>query len=162
MSIKLRLERPEEMTLAFRIPKWSKKTVMSLNGENITAAPGWKSIGRLWHDGDTVRLDLDMNVYLIQPPDPQTRGRYAALRRGAIVLAADARLGFDEKKALCIPADADGRVKAREAECPEIPDCDLCVEVETADGDMRLIDYSSAGKTYDDSSRFAAWLPVKS
>ena len=162
VSIKLRLERPEEMTLAFRIPKWSKKTVMSLNGENITAAPGWKSIRRLWQDGDTVRLDLDMSVYLIQPPDPQARGRYAALRRGAIVLAADARLGFDEKKTLRIPADADGRVKAREAECPEIPDCDLCVEVETADGDMRLIDYSSAGKTYDDSSRFAAWLPVKS
>ena len=53
-------------------------------------------------------------------------------------------------------------VKAREAECPEIPDCNLCIEVETADGPVRLIDYSSAGKTYDDSSRFAAWLPIKS
>ncbi|MDD7594557.1 MAG: glycoside hydrolase family 127 protein, partial [Clostridiales bacterium] len=162
VSIKIRLDRPEEMTLAFRIPKWSKRTVMSLNGEYISAVPGWKSIGRLWHDGDTVRLDLDMSVYLIQPPDTQARGRYVALRRGAIVLAADARLGFDEKKTLRIPADVDGRVKARKAECPEIPDCNLCVEIETADGPVRLIDYSSAGKTYDDSSRFAAWLPIGS
>ncbi len=160
VSVKLRLERPEEMALTLRIPQWSRCTVMCLNGEEIPTEPGWHSISRLWRDGDTVSLELDECVYLIQPPDESARGRYAAFRKGCILLAADARLGFDGTP-IQVSDDVHGRVAAYSVECPEIPDSNCCFDIPTSDGSVRLIDYASAGKTYDETSRFAVWLPVR-
>ena len=43
--------------------------------------------------------------------------------------------------------------------CPEIRDAHLCLETVLTDGTkVRLVDYASAGKTWTDESRCAAWL----
>ena len=82
------------------------------------------------------------------------------------MLAADARLGVSPDVPLKISdtqlADSDslvGAVVCRPDEVTEIPDCRICVKIPCADGTFRrLIDYSSAGKTYDERSAMAAWL----
>ena len=60
---------------------------------------------------------------------------------------------------LDVVCDEKGHVAASLATCPEIPEARICVSVPLADGStVRLIDYASAGKTYDETSKCAAWL----
>ena len=158
VRICVRLNAPERMTLSVRVPAWSRQTSVTVNGSAVAAAPGYLEINRLWQDNDTISLELDTATYAVLPPDPEARGKYIALRRGCIVLAADARLGFDPDRAEVFPVDPDGRVRTVPADHAEIPDLNICVSAETADGSIRLIDYASAGKTYDAGSLFAAWI----
>ena len=53
-------------------------------------------------------------------------------------------------------------VDAEKVYCPEIKEAHICFEVPLQSGEkVRLIDYASAGKTWDEKSRCAAWLRVK-
>ena len=58
------VERPEKLTLAIRLPQWSRKTVITLNGEIVSYKinNGYALIERTFADGDEVVLELDMSV----------------------------------------------------------------------------------------------------
>lgn len=60
----VRPEREAEFTLHLRVPAWSEKTTILVNGERAPeAAPGaYYPIRRSWKPGDTVELRLDMKV----------------------------------------------------------------------------------------------------
>ena len=78
-----------------------------------------------------------------------------------IVLAADKRV-TDPDAVLDIACDKNGNVADAFAYCDEIPEHKLCREVSLTDGStVRLIDYASAGKTWQEDSRMAAWLRRK-
>ena len=85
---------------------------------------------------------------------------FTAFCRGPLVLARDARLGQDIDTYLQPVLDEDGCAE-------EIPtqaefDHQLALELKQKDGSaVRVIDYASAGKTWGEESRMAAWLPVK-
>jgi len=171
------LSSDEEFTLMLRVPKWSTETHIAVNGEKISASVGYTSIRRIWKNGDSVELIFDMRAR-IQRPIPnltdtvKTHGkleevhespeaRYQiAMERGPLVLARDARLGGDVCEAVDIDYDKDGYVKLAPSDSA---DFDKMIEfaVPTKDGgSFKVIDYASAGKTWDERSKYGCWLPT--
>jgi len=80
-------ETPEAMwTLALRVPIWCRSATVSEPGGAFTAGPGTAEIARVWRPGDTVVLELDLPIEVIEP-DPRVdavRG-CVAVTRGPIV-----------------------------------------------------------------------------
>jgi len=74
------------------------------------------------------------------------------------VLAVDARLANPDVPHP-IRCDAQGYAESVLVPCPEIPDCIECVELTEDNGTkIRMVDYSSAGKTWTEESKCAAWI----
>ena len=79
---------PEEFTLFVRIPSWSKKNNVKVNGKEISdvAAGKYLPLRRQWRAGDTVELSFDMTPQVVHanPAVADDRGRIA-LQRGPVV-----------------------------------------------------------------------------
>jgi DUF1680 family protein len=80
-------------TLTLRVPAWSPRTRVAVNGEDVSGQPedGWLRITRDWHPGDEVTMDLDMEVRVVtaDPRVDATRGA-VALERGPLVYCLEA------------------------------------------------------------------------
>lgn len=169
--------------LALRIPAWSQHTDLALNGLPISVTEGYTVIERQWHTGDVIELNLDMRTSVIRPvpygsqilvnkpcwkanyisatydvEHPDARN-HIALRRGPIILAQDARLGYDPADPAPIKIRDDGTVNvipsAEQADFEHM----LQVYVPLEDGtEMMLVDYASAGKSWTEESKLAAWI----
>lgn len=66
VAITLDILSPEEFSLFLRIPAWSEKTAVSVNGspmERIKAG-AYLPVHRLWQSGDVIRLDMDMSLHI--------------------------------------------------------------------------------------------------
>ena len=161
----LGLNAPERFTLGVRIPAWSEKTALSVNGEPVSVKPGdYARLDREWKDGDTVLLTLDLRVMPVRPEDYGVDSKdapFIALRRGPIVLARDARTGDFVDRAVSPVFNEDGSVRAvSRAETPF--KCVVAQDIALTDGSvLPMVDYASAGKTWTDESRMAAWFAVK-
>ncbi|MBP3301478.1 MAG: glycoside hydrolase family 127 protein [Clostridia bacterium] len=136
------LPAPETFRLALRIPE-----------------VGWKEEVREWADGDGITLTLDMEVKALYSADlvADDKDPHFSLRKGPLVLAADTEVApfdFDTRKD---PATENGSVLATEANT-EI-DHLLALDIALKDGSsMRVIDYASAGKSWDEKYPFACWF----
>jgi hypothetical protein len=103
-------------------------------------------------------MDLHMGVKRVLPPEcAVNRELFAAYKYGPLVLAADKRIA-DPDEVIDVVCDREGSVEFRRVYCPEIRDARICLELPTTSGSVRLIDYASAGKTWTNESRCAAWL----
>lgn len=162
IAMKLSLETAETFTLTLRVPAWSRETALSLNGESLPIeGTGYQSFTREWKNGDSLMLALDMRVQTVLPPEGSCNEEdFCAYRRGPVMLGADARLGKDPEDAFAVRHDVGNIVPdVRLTDCREIPEARVCAELPTTDGEaVRLIDYSSCGKTWDATSRCAVWL----
>ena len=163
IAMTLSLKAPETFTLTLRVPAWSRETTITVNGERLPVeGTGYQSFTREWRDGDSLVLTLDLRTQTVLPPEGScNEDDFCAYRRGPVMLGADARLGKDPESAFAVAHDSENRVPgAVLTECPEIPDAKVAVALPTTDGKtVRLIDYSSCGKTWDKTSRCAVWLP---
>lgn len=187
VKIKLGLEEAEEFALSLRIPAWSKDIgLIGCNGI-VEAENGFVRICKEWKNGDEVCLTFDMRTKAIYPiaygsqilmtdivyehnymvpvydeEDPLAKN-HIALRRGPIVLAAENRLGYNVDNAFDILVGADGYVDVSLPQVDKAPYKHLIeVEVPLKNGmSMRLTDYSSAGKLWNEKSKMAAWIRTK-
>lgn len=107
VALTIDTEKPTFFTLHLRIPGWSRKTALSLNGEpiDLTAATkaGYAALAREWRRGDRIALDLDMAAERISahPEVRQDAGR-VALMRGPLVYClegADNPVGLNRLRA---------------------------------------------------------------
>ena len=80
-------EKTSDFTIALRIPAWSERTVVSVNGEPLTdlLAGAYLPIHRTWEKGDEITVELDMRARLVELNEAQ------AIVRGPLVLARDSR-----------------------------------------------------------------------
>ena len=187
VKITLKLEKGESFSLSFRNPAWSKDTKISVNGESVAVTEGKITIEREWCDGDVVDISLDMRTRAIYPEpygsrvlmtkpvmkerfyvlplydeeDPMAKN-HIALLRGPLVLAQENRLGYSVDDAVTVEVK-DGYVDTEIVTEKTAPfDTVLEVKVPLADGTkMTLVDYSSAGKTWSEESKMAAWILTK-
>ena len=158
-------EEPETFTLGVRIPAWSEKTGLAVNGEPVAVQPGeYARLTREWRPGDSVLLTLDMRVMPIRPEDygvSSADAPFMALRRGPVVLARDARLGRDVDAPVQPSLRPDGSARAYPGSEAPFPS-QAALAVRLMDGSfMPMVDYASAGKTWQEDSRMCAWFPVK-
>lgn len=187
VKVAMKLAKSENFTMYFRIPAWSKNTQIKVNGEAVEVTEGKTAIKRSWCDGDVIEISLDMRTRAIYPTpygsrvlmtkpvmetdfymvhvydeeDPKAKN-HVALLRGPIVLAQDNRLGYSVDDAVEVKI-TDGYVDTEVVTAKTASfDTVLEVKVPLADGKtMTFVDYSSAGKTWKEDSKMAAWILTK-
>ena len=187
VKAEIKLEKEENFEILVRIPQWSKKTSLSVNGEEADIANGYVSLERTWKNGDVIVLELDMRTEAIYPipygsqvlmnkavwgvnymvpqydeEDPLAKN-HIALRRGPVVLAQENRLGYSVDTPISVKVEADGYVNVTKPEkciAPYENILEMCVPLE--DGTlMHVTDYASAGKLWTEESKMAAWMLTK-
>lgn len=105
------LDQPAAFSLALRIPDWSSKAEVLVNGEaySITdkIVDGYARIERLWTSGDNVELTLEMPIMRIRshPLVKQNAGK-VALQRGPLVYCAEEADNGPQLQQLLLPQDA--------------------------------------------------------
>ena len=153
----------EEMLLAFRIPSYSKMSTISINGSAPKeVSSGYTAVNRAWKTGDIVEINLDVRVRTFRCEGVDGSGKYhVALYKGPVVLARDARLGEKIDTVVDIKEDENGFVDALESDSADFP-TNLEYKIPMKDGNfITMIDYASAGKTWDRDSVMTAWLATK-
>ncbi|MGM9620456.1 MAG: glycoside hydrolase family 127 protein, partial [Bacteroidaceae bacterium] len=107
VQISISPEHEATFTLGVRIPGWSRKNSVEVNGEKVQGvqAGQYCLINRTWKPGDKVTLSTDMQARLVEMNDMQ------AIERGPIVLARDTRFhdGYVDEACL-IPTHDDNIV----------------------------------------------------
>lgn len=152
--------------ISLRIPSWSRRTVLAVNGMLYDATPGtFTRLHRTWRTGDTIELWLDMRTELLTPPEtdlPDENARYhVAFRRGPLILARDSRLPGDFRAPVCPRESEAGYADVRLAEKPEFRAFWSFAAKQKDGSELPLVDYASAGHTFDCHSLVSAWMPTK-
>jgi DUF1680 family protein len=156
---------PVSMTLSVRIPVWSSKTTVLLNGKSMgdAEAGSYKKITRVWSASDKVVIRFDMTGRLVKLNNCQ------AIIRGPIVLARDSRFkdGFIYESA--VVRDDKGKVELTPAseksantwmtfKAPLVLGTDLEGEFRNP-RQIQFCDFASAGNTWSEDSRYRVWIP---
>jgi DUF1680 family protein len=88
VTLRMEMTRPSAFALRFRVPAFSKTTVVRVNGkaQPLMATKGWGTVSRRWQSGDQVELHFEMPTRLeaIDARHPET----VALVKGPLVLFA--------------------------------------------------------------------------
>ncbi len=152
--------------IAFRKPNWCSNFTLSLNGkpQSTKLENGYIILEKAWEDGDKILLDFEMPMLVIKPPygGADENSRYlVALQKGPVVFARDKRLGQEIDGVVDIMCDKNSVVNAiKSSTCP-FP-CEQEYKIPLRDGSyFTVVDYQSAGKTWDEGSAMTAWFPTK-
>lgn len=147
-------------TLALRIPYWSERTRVLLNGKALKGIPAgsYCAINRSWSKGDTVRIDFDFRPhYWIREPAADSDVCHASIYRGPLLLAYDPHHQSADPAAL--PVLNGAALKLRRVTDRRWLQPWLLLETTAAGGTrVRLCDFASAGIA---GTAYETWLPVK-
>jgi DUF1680 family protein len=158
VRLKIQLNEPLSCALKLRIPYWSKKTQVLLNGKAVTKVESgqYLALEPLWRSGDQIDIVFDFSLqYWVGEREYESK---VSIYRGPILLTYDRR--FNTADPDQIPAlDArglSGRTVSFDQWLPPM----LLVEFTTTDGRaLRLCDFGSAGVG---GSPYRSWLDVSS
>lgn len=154
-EIVLQSEKEFACEMRFRVPNFAKDFDVKINGTaaEYELSDGYAVVKRSWSDGDKININIEIQPKLTVSAD----GEYAAVTYGALVLARDARICNLDKKVRI----TDGKVSfAPSAKADFDVMCEFEVSVDENEP-FTMIDYASAGKTWDKQSEMEAWLPVE-
>lgn len=154
VKLRLRMNRPLEFTLRMRIPEWTRNAIILLNNGEMhgTIASGeYASIRRVWKNGDTIVLKMDMPLNLVYLNKDN-----AAVRRGPEILSVDERdnQGIDLNAIALLDSSslkfysgaANGRTR-----------CQILVKIGEKYGYVQMIPFAEAG---NGGARFRTVFPV--
>jgi len=159
-------ERPVRFPLLLRIPAWSRKTQVNIEGggntDSLNPVPGrYLTIDREWNAGDSVMMDFDFGLR-ISPGDGAALGK-VSVYRGPVLLAYDTALNVrspDPAPAIVPKHLSNARVLAfREAQDdPESQWLNVAVPA-VVGGDITLRDFAGAGQN---GTFYSTWMPCPS
>ena len=165
VSLKIHLKESETFTLSLRIPQWSARTSLLVNGEQASVkveAGSYAKIRRKWSDGDSIELGLDMRGRVVA--DPGGAG-CVSVARGPVVMALDNRLCPKEPTtALDLEFGDDGFVTLTPNQSAAAQHglwMAFDAVFKAKDGARRtltLCDFSSAGNTWEEWNLYRVWL----
>lgn len=158
--IHVKPEQSENFTLSLRIPTWSAKTQVSVNGRKYRPAAGeYFKLNRKWKPTDKVEITFDMKCSLIDAPrGSNPKGNdFQALTWGPLVLARDENTDPRYNQPVTVLADPAGIVKAVRT-TPTLPATHIEFIIPTAQGPIRMIDYSSVNGWQ--GKKVCTWLPM--
>jgi hypothetical protein len=165
IQISINPDKSEKFTLALRIPEWSMQNSLYVNGEKIEKVkPGtYTKITRTWKKGDKIELQLDLRGRLV------ALNGYSAILRGPLVLARDSRFedGFVDEAVLIQNENNIVELQVSDSKPDGIwlsftAPLKLGTGISsTADpaSQIHFCDFSSAGNTWDQNTRYRVWLP---
>ena len=174
ISISVKSSRAAEIALKFRIPHWSGKTTVKVNGKAVRGVkPGrYLKIYRRWVSGDRIEVTLDMSLHAWQ--GAQECEGLSSVYRGPILLAYDHRYNLNRARgkpqvrdfekwdpATCMldipPIDGKNMKPKRIAWSDWMPP-QLLLEFKASGGrTFRLCDFGSAGES---GTPYCSWIPV--
>ncbi len=102
-------ETENEFGIALRIPDWCDSYSISVNGASITPdiKDGYTIIQRTWKQGDSVELNLDMQIKLMQSnPLVRANAGRLAIQRGPLVYCLEETDNSENLSAISIPVDS--------------------------------------------------------
>ena len=175
---------PTQFSLKLRVPTWSNGTLLSVNNEKIPAQPGYVTINRMWKTGDTIQVIFDMSVRFLRPipygydilmtniawkydytlplydtESPETRN-HIAVQRGPVTLAAQQCMGWDAAQPTFLQCDKNGT--PLHTVLPRQTSRFAAVQLTKQDGTpLTLVDYASAGKSWGEADKLAAWVRIR-
>jgi DUF1680 family protein len=157
IRIEVEPEKSAKFPLGFRIPYWSKSTVVRLNAKSLNdVKPGsYFTLDRKWKRGDVIEIDFDFSLHFWS--GERECANKTSIYRGPILLTYDRR--FNEMDPDKIPvldvASMSGMMVHFSGRLPAI----LLVDFAGTDGrNVRLCDFASAG---EGGSPYRSWLEVK-
>jgi len=144
-------------TLKLRIPHWSPKTRVAVNGKPVRGVTpgGYLSLRRSWKKGDIVEIAFDMSLHYWRG-EKECRNK-VSIYRGPILLTYDRR--FNDVDPRGVP-ELDARaMKGRLVKWRKWIEPILLMEFAAeSDKKLRLCDFASAG---EGGSHYRSWLRVK-
>ena len=153
--------REDAFAISLRIPSWSERTAVSVNGKNVgEVKPGqYLDLSRTWRKGDRVAIKFDFKARLLKAPHGSNRAgdRFQAVVWGPIVLARDENTDAEYSKPVTVKADASGIVDIKRV----VPACAkhrLEFRVPTETGEIAMCDYTSVDGW--NGKRIQTWLPL--
>ena len=157
-------------TLRLRIPAWSEKTEVRLNGEALDGATAgtYFSIRRDWKLGDVVEIAFDMPVVA------HVREGHVAFTRGPVLLARDSRFGDGDLMEPFRDVIANGQTIPAFSSVAK-PSDDIWMafsatlpigqHYENPEGALpstvSFCDYASAGNEWSRLNYYRVWFPVE-
>lgn len=169
VQIRLQLKQKERFTVKIRIPAWSESTRLIINDREASqpAAGAYHLIDRLWKDNDLICLTLDLQPRWQQ--QPADHHRHVAVMRGPLVLARDQRWDSADVDEPAKPVPEQGEWVLHPI--TTLPRCWFACTVSCTLGgfqemefgrprNLALVDYASAGSTWNRESRFRVWWPL--
>ena len=168
IDIELNLRKKEKMEIALRIPAWSEKSLVTVNGDPIeNIVPGkYLILDRIWENGDKISIEFDMKGKI---HTMHTNPSYIAITRGPIVMARDERLQGPALEAILTPVKNEN--KQIDLTLKEHSDKSIWMlftakfipesyaEQGAEPVETELCDYASAGNTLGDNPFFKVWMP---
>lgn len=152
-----------------RVPSWSEKTSIRVNGQTVNASPGsYAVIEREWELGDIIEVNFDLRV------KSHTLAGNIAFTRGPVALARDNRLGDGDVSEVFRTTNLSPKVLESFAQV--VPPSDdiwmafsavLPVGMNHANPDgkfsspVMFCDYASAGGLWQRSNYYRVWFPVE-
>ncbi|HTL18189.1 MAG TPA: beta-L-arabinofuranosidase domain-containing protein [Patescibacteria group bacterium] len=150
-------ERPIRFPLRLRIPHWSTRTTVKVNGKSVEdVRPGtYLEVTRLWRRRDTIELDFDFSPrFWVGERECVNK---VSIYRGPILLTYDRR--FNSMDPEQIPTLDATHLSERMMQSTGLLQPMLLVEYAAVDGrKVALCDFASAGA---DGSPYRSWLLVK-
>ncbi|MFC1718774.1 beta-L-arabinofuranosidase domain-containing protein [Candidatus Poribacteria bacterium] len=150
-------QQEKHLNLRVRIPKWSKNTIVRVNGDAVDSVQSgsYLSIEREWRQNDVVEIDLDMSLRC-EFGERACEGS-VSICRGPLLLAYDQHLNVmdpDDVPPLNI-AQLDATLAESEGQFQPI----ILLKAKSADGSfIRLCDFATAGAY---GTHYRSWLPMK-
>jgi DUF1680 family protein len=171
IAITVTIPKKETFSIDLRIPEWSKKAVIRINGKlwDKKAVPGsYASIEREWSDKDRIEIGFDMTSHVVNAPSGVPD---AAIQRGPVVLAFDSRL-VPFRHGVEVPPmyrysfmkNNDNSIDVSLAASPPVKEIWMTFQVPVIDEagerhELPMCDYASAGNTWTEGNLFRVWIP---
>ena len=153
-------EREEAFAVSLRIPGWSEKTSVTVNGEPVAdVRPGRHlKISRVWRKGDRIAMAFDFKARKLAAPFSRNFNgdNFQAVTWGPIALSRDENTDPDYAAPVEIVADAGGVVDVRHI-APLLPTHRLEFRVPTKSGFITMCDYASVDGWH--GKHIQTWLP---
>ena len=176
IAVRVTPSRAAEFALKLRIPYWSRRTTVRLNGKTLSGVkPGqYAAIERRWKPNDRIEIDLDMSLHF-WVGERECKG-LSSVYRGPILLAYDHRYNQEHApKGKIVMRDTQGwnprdcmlkvppldalRMKPERTEWNDWLPPALLLELRAANGrTVRLCDFGSAGEA---GTPYLSWLPIR-
>ena len=168
IDIQLQLQKEEKMDIALRIPLWSEKSTVTVNGTPVeNVVPGeYLILNRTWENNDEISIGFEMKGKIHTMHANPT---YIAITRGPIVLSRDERLKGTALEAILRPVvnedkyidlilkDHSGKDIWMVFSAKFIPES--YAEYGAEPVETELCDYASAGNAMMTYPFFKVWMP---